>query len=752
VRSLCAALGLVVLVATASSAADTRLTLCAEPGAGRPPDSVRAELRLQGGEPGGSSTRVLALTPARPAELRLPRGSTWQLTCTASGYWAPTHTVVLTGDTAEISCTLWLTGRVSGRLDWPRGAGRPSVVRVSLLQAPEAGADQLEGTFECPVGEDGAFRCTVPAGTRDLRLRAAGFVSHYVWSARVPIAGDVRLGCLALRAGASLVGWIRWTESPGEGVTATIEASAESAGVGPEPEAAARIARMRQQVKATERGFFQFESLRPGSYRIVAHASDGARSHPVAVSVSDGHETELLDPLELLLPGKVEVAITPPADLKGDCWRLELWDVDPVRSTFEIVARQIADEHGWVAIPGLLAGEYELKVEDAGGQPWHSERLRLEPGGPPVPISLSFVRVRGTVSIGENPLAADVLFGGTFGAVKVRCPSDAKGSFACTLPHAGRWRVDVVAEELGVRRRFDDVDATPPKGKEEAELDLRLPDTWVEGRVVDEDGQPVSGLVTCRGALGAGQEMQVKVGADGRFALVGLDAGALMLQAETPTALSDWQLVVAAEGRHGDATLVVRERRDVRGRVVWAGAGIPGAEVTAFNPAASFPLAEYFDTTDQAGRFTLRVGPHDAVVLVAEPPGFARCTVQVLPDESGEHVIEARQDGGTLVILAETSYRDVVVLHGGLALPIGFLEAWGMRNGGKRTGTTRLEIPALEPGEYVACRGAVVATGSSGLARPGTCVRGDLTPRGVLTLTVPAPAGAEAGQGSAAAE
>lgn len=104
--------------------------------------------------------------------------------------------------------------------------------------------------------------------------------------------------------------------------------------------------------------------LSPGNWSFSARAPQGARSSPVVAVVAGGLETELKNPLELQFPSALQVSVTPPKAPGGGLWRVEVWDQDAVRATFQMVARSVADGGGVCRIDGLLPGSYWVQVRD----------------------------------------------------------------------------------------------------------------------------------------------------------------------------------------------------------------------------------------------------------------------------------------------------------------------------------------------------------------------------------------------------
>lgn len=57
------------------------------------------------------------------------------------------------------------------------------------------------------------------------------------------------------------------------------------------------------------------------------------------------------------------------------------------------------------------------------------------------------MEILGRVTLGDDPLAATLWFGGRSGVRRIRFDSDEKGRFDGWLPEEGTWPVDLVSEE-----------------------------------------------------------------------------------------------------------------------------------------------------------------------------------------------------------------------------------------------------------------------------------------------------------------
>lgn len=149
-----------------------------------------------------ASTAPTRHAVAAPGSLRLAlqEGHTYLVQVSAPGYWAREASVYVGGATAAepVRVTLWPTGAIAARAACPGEPTRPE--RLVVRFAPTPGAGEVagpQGEVTCPLAAEG-LHCEIPAGTLDLCLRAEGFVSHFVWGAKVEQHRTLDLGSLVL--------------------------------------------------------------------------------------------------------------------------------------------------------------------------------------------------------------------------------------------------------------------------------------------------------------------------------------------------------------------------------------------------------------------------------------------------------------------------------------------------------------------------------------------------------------------------
>ncbi|NJL27610.1 MAG: carboxypeptidase regulatory-like domain-containing protein [Thermoanaerobaculia bacterium] len=609
---------------------------------------IQLELEIQAvGEPASPTPAILRATATEPSDpekpatvleneaqipgrvtLQLPHEGAWRVSLESSQFWAAALDVTPEPGVAK----LWRvrpTAVVRGRLRTAEAGGLPETIRLgfrSLAERPGQPVD-VEGEVACPVGEGGALECRPPAGILDLALRAQGFVSHYLWASELAAGESRDLGSLELRRGASLVGWVETEDrSPIVSCKVRLEPFIPN---GSDPELVARAGQLGVSASVNERGFFQLAGIEMGTYRLIVEQAGYATLTTLPVAIAEVLEKRFGEPLILHRPLNLDVAIVPATDARGRAWRLTLLESGKP----EPVALGQSDAEGRWQKAGLATGAYQLMVNDGQGSRVAMEPIVLEAGKTEFLVQLPFFRVEGRVTLGGEPLAADLAFGGRSGAVSVAVESDAEGEFSAQLAREGEWDVDVAATEPKVFRRLRKVPVAREPGSGRAWVEIDLPDTLLEGEVVDEAGAAVPDATVLILVFPAVERPStVRTDEKGHFELRGFEPGAFRLEARAKgkfgqrTSETVEVHVDKDEGR-AEVKLVVRDLVEVRGRVVTSGgSGVPGASILAMPAVATgVPvLIPPQTTTDVAARSAL-VSRQGCLKLTSRSPLVVSC-------------------------------------------------------------------------------------------------------------------------------
>lgn len=671
----------------------------------------------------------------------------------AQGYWAAEEIVLPTGEPVEKSLRLRPAGVLKGHVALPRGESLPTSLSVTLEPAEPfrvqrsraAGGRPFPPTTQsCPVDSHGGWVCAAPAGRLDLRLRVKGYVSEYRWGARMDAGKILDLGELVLRPGASVVGWVRTADrSPLQpGARASLTPSTAGSQLDAE---VAGVDRRTESTEIDRRGFFHFEGVAPGSYELRVEQEGFAPTERSPVTVLEGRETSLPEPLVLDRPVRFEVALVPPVDPYGRPWRLGL---DP-RDAGTGSPPEPAGTDGLWARAGLAPGSYRLTVESGQGRyeyTWWSEEVSIEAGMPIYELRLPVVEVVGTVRLGSEPVEAVVRFGGRFGARRLDFDSDTEGRFGGYLPEEGEWRVSVYSKETGWRN-LPPIPVELPSGERLAEVDIRIPDLTLRGEVVDAEGQPVANATVWAHPLDFDRSRErdtdrTATDEEGEFQLRGLEAGPWLVSAQSvsPEGTSAGVAVELGEGPTPEPVRLTLERWvHVEARLVSASGPVAGARVgvTPRVPGEYLVFARPTSISDADGRVRFTYPRRSAGVdLSILPPGFA-AQARFLPSPLPETItVQVSQEGGTLILdlesfspdLPEGSLPPALLLHDDARLSLASARTWARLQRADAPSDGKLRIPRMAPGSYTLC----VSTGTGDEGRH--CAQGTLPPYGQLEL------------------
>jgi len=685
----------------------------------------------------------------------LPPGP-WVFRAHAEGYWGEERHVLIDGPTAEVTLGLWPAGTVRGRLTLPRSTPSPDAIWVFLHPAPGHASPGAPppAKLRCPV-EDLAWSCLLPATRLDLRFQADGFVPIFRWAEAVPPHDILDLGTVALVPGSSVYGWVETVDGvnvTGRGTVRLLPRAECALARDDRDGEAERIKGRSFEATIGERGFFDFGAVAPGAYVLEGEAAPYATARR-PVLVLEGEPTQVSNPpLMLDRPETIEVYLDPPVDPTGRSWRMALYRV--VRSgagTVQLgppVAEGPAEAAGWWEAASLERGDFRLEVRSGDGETlWLRDDLTIDDDPSPVLVDLHGVAAKGSVTLEGEPLAADLSFLDSAGATRLEATSDEEGSFSLLFPHPGEWSASVSAEDVGIHSTVRGIEIKPAKLDTPATVRIALRDTLLRGRVTMEDGTPAGDAVVQARSPAVGTVDTVRTGRDGQFELRGLPEGLCVFRARGRGGFESQTVrrTLGGDSPGDEVELVLRRRLVLTGTVVSAAGSIPGATVTVEptdRPALGVPIL----TTDARGRFEapLPAGTGSIQVMVGAP-GFALRMLHIPLPEDGRLPLRVGQAGGTLALDLGAPYGwfdpdspTFTIRHGAASAPLPALLNWAGQHGSNpQSPFRRVEIPALEPGEYALCWSPRPdqPTGASEL-EPG-CVAGTLTASGTLELHRP---------------
>ena len=561
--------------------------------------------------------------------------------------------------------------------------------------------------------ETRALSCAAPAGLTTLSLDFPTLATELVWD-------------LDLKAGAETS--VTLEPRPGVRVFGAVSVPNMVARVVPNgvsaEDATWDLASRVEELPAG--GDFEIDRLAPGSYLYRIESPSGKVATAEVVIPASATTFELPD-LEPPISVFVEIQVQPAVDGLDAAWKLTLSPKHSSRGSTP-PRRVHADLTGWARLEDLQPGEHVLLVEDSDGSLWWSETVEVG-HHETVLVDLPHVTIQGNARIGRDPFEGTLIFGTTQGVQRVSIATDEDGRFQGLLPREGEWSVEVEATgpSCGACDGAPGSIRVPPVTVEKgpsgvARVEIDIPDTRVTGRVVLEEVRS-SGEVVRRPQEGAlivvarntgpsrdrGRLAQVWTDDEGRFELLGLAPGPVMIAATSrePTAESQFVSFDLQEGlRPAEIELVLTEKVILSPRVAGPFGRVGGARVTAFLPDG----ISAHGTTSADGTVALAVPPGRVGTLTvqAEGYGLAFQTLQtpVGEAETEEIAVRVTPGEGTLVLghLRDDVFESgILISESGGRLPLRVLSS--LAPGSVTYGAT-VTISGLAPQRYQFCIGA----------------------------------------------
>ncbi|MEM7586564.1 MAG: carboxypeptidase-like regulatory domain-containing protein [Acidobacteriota bacterium] len=660
----------------------------------------------------GSPDQLNASVEA-PGSLRLDLepGSVWQATITSESLWAARKIFTAEREPTVETLELWPMTRLRGRVEVEGGEAMPPALEARFESPPESPAELARTAVECPIVE-GRFECAVPALRLDLRLRARSYLSHYLWDAQLQAAAPYDVGKILLRRGASVVGFVELEEADATFEAARVRLEKEVASANADAQDRQRRQASSLETTVNERGFFELTGVPEGLYALVVEHPEFARARYAPVQVSNNAESELY-PIALHRAVKLRVEAWPERPGEDRRWGIELFRHGEAPGHFDLEAAGQMTEAGTWTSADLAPGDYVLRVMGGPESTWYREDLSLPAGAGTITRQLELPGqvLAGQVLLGEEPVAAELYFGGYNGTLRIPTRSDAEGSFEVQVPEHASWTVDVYVRDRSISQRFQEV--TPDYQDEDGRhwLELVIHDTLVEGTVVDSQGRPVENARVKASGRGGGQTQRSE--ADGTFELRGLRPGEYWLRAEAAdrSRRSEMlQMEVDPDEPAPPFELVLVEDRTIEGQVLSpSGQGIVGAKVVGWiEQSHERPIASAVPetVTDLTGSFSLAVpAATETMLLTALAPGFALRQLQIDSRSTEPVFIQVEPHGGQLRIRhADPIQRDMLMVFQTWKLPVHFtLTNWASQHGEPNTTPGEYVVPMLEPGYYQVC-------------------------------------------------
>ena len=684
--------------------------------------------------------------------LDLRPGARWHLTLQSNRFWTPPREISASAisEPIPIPIPIYPAGVITGQVRVPQSGVMPSLTLKIQYSGLSRDVDVI-----CPVHK-GTFRCTVPATTgMDLRLSAgAPYIAQYFWDQAVAWEEKVDLGVLTLRAGASVIGWTTHSDGSTDFEQTVVTLSPWV----PDFDVIGRRHRMvTHKATVNARGFYQFQGVPPGRYRLTIRHPRFATAQIDLLEIGDGeHE---LDAMELWSLATLAVEVVPATDPYQQPWQIRL-------QTLRTIQQQELPASGSWQADGLEHGTYRVSIRDSRDNVWAEEQVPVTTSWVAHRVEIETARLEVTFLLGGQPVTdAEVTFRGQGGNSQQRKTND-EGTAYVFLQAGQKWQVRIQKPVEGIWGAFREV-AVPEAGPNDPwpHLTLELPDTELFGEVTFGQ-EPLTAPAQVQLFDGA-TTAQLDTEPDGSFTFRGIRPGALHLQArgdfEAGALRSAPARLSLEEGvPFGPVQLVLEPQQVVRGTVISptgkrvAGALVMGLPASRF-PASGFPTGGFpgggaprpanppQDYTDAAGVFMLEEVPSyfDPMRLLVFPVGYAATqrTITLLDDAP---VIPVSSLGGTLIVSygddgAGLPHENHHVIHtsvwgtDGLIGTGPILSFWArMHQVPQHAG--RLRVPMLAPGPLTVCLEPCDATAGS---RDVQCVEGFLPPGGELHLVLP---------------
>lgn len=596
------------------------------------------------------------------------------------------------------------------------------------LEIRPAGKSATEAhTVRCP--RDGRkLRCELPSGELDLKLRVGAFAPSFFWGVRVEKAQERTLGPVSLLAGSTVSGQLELGGSRGGPESldrAVITAQPVFHGPVARPADLSRASLRQLRTHPDRRGFFAIAGLAAGEY--VLHAEcEQWRSTAARVVVGTGEAHVAAPALVLQPPLTLAVTVEPPFMPSGQPWRIEVSRQDDLSEFFATVGEGLTNREGGWRMSGLRPGAVEVGVSDEQGSTWVQESVVLEDGDLDLVLAVPLVEIVGSLSLGGEPIAGVLWFGGERRRPRIRMEADEKGRFHGYLPRPGEWALDLQMAR-GVQGH-PPIDIVPKEGR--ARVDIDLPRTLVEGRAVDEQGKPVGGAEVIAVTVGAGirrRELQATAKNDGTFSFWGIAPGELHVHARSADRASELaRLDVREDLEPPPLTLVLAAVTKLEGVVTAGGGPRAGVRVLAISQGGPAGLSVARETVTRSdGRFDVEIPARRAsVVLIGNglplqlfswSPGGNVPIVYEMEGPAGQLALDLTNVASGSVGIAEAELHQ----HGA---SVSFFHL--LRSGAVAIHDHEAVIPLASAGDVAFCAA-------------GACASGRLEPSATLRLSPP---------------
>lgn len=246
------------------------------------PADIDARLRRVDAE---EAVREIRLRGGAATNVDLP-GGTWEITTASDDVWtAPVYAAA----TDVVTLQGWPRAEIAGTV----GSG-PAAGDLAL----HFSNDVVSGVSTCELKER-KWRCSMPAGSFDLRFSLAGHANEFRWGVAIP--ADLKE--IDFTAGSALSGFVEGARN----VEVIVAQQAKTF-----------------KARPNARGFFQVKGLAPGQYTVRATAKELV-SEMRTIQIIGHTNASLKDPLVLAKPATLTLTLMPQLDPHNQPWQVELW-------------------------------------------------------------------------------------------------------------------------------------------------------------------------------------------------------------------------------------------------------------------------------------------------------------------------------------------------------------------------------------------------------------------------------------------
>lgn len=643
----------------------------------------------------------------------LPFPGLWTVSISCDGYWAQSQSLSVAGR-VEARFNVFRTAEIRFSVGSRRANDGPLPATLNVSFSPASkrtrpkSNEPSAGTTVCGIVAK-HVACAVPRSDLDVRVEVEGYAPVYLWGLDLNTHDTVELGTVELTAGGSVSGYVADEDGVFLQGTAISLSAASSPEVTSDPVIQAHVRDLSYQVETDRRGFFQLVGIPQGVYRLEASkVGFSSTRHPETIRISNDEEYALQGALTLLGQASLEIMIDPASDPFGLPWKVTL--IDP-RSRHPLPFGETSAPGVWNE-EGIDRGRYLLLVTASDGSRWLSKLIEVADSEGTLYYQIPVVSIEGTVTADGDPIGDRIVFTSTEAGTQASFDVDEDGGFSGLLSSEGLWEVQVQLRDG--RIAVDPVDVRKTPGGRTARLTIEVPNTRVEGDVVDGDGSAVAGAHVFVMDSELVTRSETETDSTGSFSLRGLREGMVFVHAEDHMLTSERHSLQLRDGEPTPTVhLQLRALDTVDGQVVSVG-GLPivGARVVSWVERGSSSLVHLDKAmTDVDGSFSLRVPTSAWRSFVVQAAGYATRLFRQ-PIEPGSPVLVMMDhDGGTLTVEltgqgkvgVSASRAKVVVVHEGAEMEANSL-AWMLdETGFPKEGNDVLVFDGVESGPYDVC-------------------------------------------------